>query len=525
MYVSLYNPKTLLIQFKYKATLVEKIKTLHTRKYDATKKAWLVPNSDYAIKKLKEWGFSFDPLLQENTKRKKKSKEHEIITKATLRDYQKEGVNFFFSHNAVLLADEQGLGKTVQTISYINSAKKFPALIICPSSVKLNWRKEVIKWTDDSSIYVAYGKNPDVSSIRGYNWIIINYDILTYWQKVIMDSSIHIMVLDESQNIRNMDSKRCEAVLTIGKIIPSRVALSGTPISNRPIEFYSTFKLLDPHLFPSKFKFGKKFCGLKNNGFGWDYSGSSNTQELFEILKENFMLRRKKSDVLKDLPPKQKVVVPLEMTKEGKKKYQKAEKELMDFLKYMPKKEAPAKALVRLNSMRKMLAKAKLDSVINWIEDFLESDKKLVVFAWHQEVISALMDHFKKIAVRLDGSCSDVQRQQAVDLFQNDKKVRLFVGNIKAAGMGITLTESSNTATIELCWSPSDLAQAEDRVHRIGQKDPVNNYYLLCEDTIDEYMMRIIDEKQKVIDAIMDGKDTEEKNILSALLNHYYEKK
>ena len=179
---------------------------------------------------------------------------------------------------------------------------------------------------------------------------------------------------------------------------------------------------------------------------------------------------------------------------------------------------------MKLNMLRKLAMQAKLMSCVEWIETFLESGRKLVVFAWHQEAINTLMDKFGKIAVKIDGTVNAAERQEAVEAFQNSDKVRLFVGNIKAAGTGLTLTAASDTCTIELSWSPADLAQAEDRVHRIGQTNAVCNYYLLAAETIDDYMMNLIDNKKKIIDMVMDGKEAETDTLLGELMNQYMER-
>lgn len=551
--VTLHNPKTFCITFPFSYDMVNKVKTLVGKRWNPAGKYWTAPINDFNRDKLEEWGFEFDQYIKKFQKEKPKElKAEEIETTAKLRPYQVEGINWFTTHNgSILLSDEQGLGKTVQTISYVNSVRKFPCFIVCPASLKYNWKKEIIKWTKDENIFICEGKEPNITAtrLRRYNWIICNYDIiaghsqdsvkgdkeatrklraLPSWHNTIKEVSPSIMVLDESQNIKNEDSKRTKSIMELGRWIPSISCLSGTPISNRPMEFYTTIKLIDPTIFPNKYVFGRRYCGPVNNGFGTTYNGATNIEELHQILTSAFMLRRLKSDVLKDLPEKQKIVIPVEISGHNAVKYYEAEQDLIKFLKkYADHKKVEsakrAEAIMKLNILRKLVVEAKSNTCLEWIEEFLESGKKLVVFAWHQNIVNLIYEKFGSLAVKIDGSVSSKDRQQAVESFQNDEKIRLFVGNIKAAGTGLTLTAASDTCTIELSWSPSDLAQAEDRVHRIGQKNGVCNYYLLAKDTIDDYMMNLIDEKKKVFDMLMDGKETDNDTLLNKLMERYLE--
>lgn len=545
--VTLHNPKTFCIRFPFSYDTVNKVKTLTGKRWNPNGKYWTAPINDFNKQKLEEWGFMFDAYIQQYAHSKPKELvEDELDTKATLRPYQIEGVNWFHTHNGnILLADDQGLGKTVQTITYVNSVKRFPCLIVCPASLKFNWKKEIIKWTGDKSIYICEGRTPSISpaKLRKYHWVIINYDIIAgssqekskaermqpSWHNTIKDAEMVMMVLDESQNIKNESSKRTKAILSLGKWISGRACLSGTPISNRPMEFYTTIQLIDPTLFPNKYAFGRRYCGPKNNGFGTTYNGATNIDELHQILTSSFMIRRLKSDVLTELPAKQKIAIPVNISGKPARDYYDAEVDFIQFLKknFDQKKVDKAKraeAIMKLNMLRKLAMQAKLMSCVEWIETFLESGRKLVVFAWHQEAINTLMDKFGKIAVKIDGTVNAAERQEAVEAFQNSDKVRLFVGNIKAAGTGLTLTAASDTCTIELSWSPADLAQAEDRVHRIGQTNAVCNYYLLAAETIDDYMMNLIDNKKKIIDMVMDGKEAETDTLLGELMNQYMER-
>jgi SWI/SNF-related matrix-associated actin-dependent regulator 1 of chromatin subfamily A len=313
-------------------------------------------------------------------------------------------------------------------------------------------------------------------------------------------------------------------VKKISKRIDHFIALSGTPIVNRPIEMFNALNIIDPTVIPNFWEYTKRYCGRKHNGFGWDFSGATNTQELHKILSESIMLRRKKQDVLTELPDKTFSLVPMELDNE--KEYFAAENDFIQFIKETKGRQAAERAegaqvLAEIEGLKQLAVKGKLTQSINWIADFLESDEKLVVFAVHKFVIDALMEAFKGKAVKIDGSVKNEDRQTAVDKFQNDDNIRLFVGNIQAAGVGITLTKASNVAFLELPWTPGALVQAEDRVHRIGQKDAVTVHYLLAAGTIEEKIARLIDSKRKILDRVLDGRRTEEESLLGELINEY----
>jgi len=236
------------------------------------------------------------------------------------------------------------------------------------------------------------------------------------------------------------------------------------------------------------------------------------------------MFRRLKKDVLQDLPDKIRTYVPIEL--DNKNTYVRAEEDFVDFIYKTKGKNAAmrvsnAEAIAKVEVLKQVAVKGKLKQVKEWINDFLSTDGKLVVFAIHRFVIDELMKEFKDIAVKVDGSVTGVNRDKAVQAFQNDDKIRLFIGNINAAGVGLTLTAASNVVFIELPWSPAILEQAEDRCHRIGQKDTVNIYYLLGVDTIEEKIAKMLDSKRKILDTVLDGKKTTPESLLSELIKSY----
>jgi SWI/SNF-related matrix-associated actin-dependent regulator 1 of chromatin subfamily A len=269
-----------------------------------------------------------------------------------------------------------------------------------------------------------------------------------------------------------------------------------------------------------------RYCNPRNNGFGWEYKGASNTLELHGLLKKFAMVRRLKEDVLKELPPKTRVVVPMDL--DNRKEYVKEEAQLAQWLiDNKGEKKFKLKAVNAIEHLKQLVVVGKIKGCIEWIEDALEDGGKLIVFATHIKTLDMLEEHFKLvdkggICVRIDGSVPQGNRMGIIDTFQNNPECRLFIGNIYAAGEGITLTAASRVAILETPWTPSLLDQAESRAHRIGQYDNVTCYYLIAHETIEEHIVSIIDEKLKVTTEVLDGLTPEgDQNILGELLKRY----
>jgi SNF2 family DNA or RNA helicase len=356
------------------------------------------------------------------------------------------------------------------------------------------------------------------------NIVIINYDILYAWVDALQETQPQVLITDEAQLYKNNKAKRTRAIKMLGKNIPHIIALSGTPIVNRPIEMYNALKLIDPTIVPNFWEYAQRYCAARHNGYGWNFNGASNTEELHEKLTNTIMLRRLKKDVLSELPEKIHTMLPMEI--DNRKEYTHAENNFIRWIRENQGKEAAERAsnaetFTQIEALKQLAAKGKIKQAIEWIENFLDTNGKLVVFTTHKNTINILMEKFKEVATKVDGSVTGNARQEAVDKFQNDKTCCLFVGNIKAAGVGLTLTAASNVAFLELPWSPGEVERAADRVHRIGQKNAVNIYYLLASNTIDERIARMLDDKRKVLDQVLDGKESAKESLLSTLINEY----
>ena len=517
------------ICFPFNTDDLEFVRTLPDRKWNPDGKFWTTPLNVEVVERLMSCKFAMDLQLityLERTKLHISQVGHIDVPglKGTLYPFQKQGVAFIEAKQGrVLIGDEMGLGKTIQALAWLQLHSELrPVVVVVPASLKLNWAREATRWMPSPRCQILSGTNPDARLIGEI--IIINYDILSHWIGELHRIDPQVLVLDEVHYVKNNAAKRTKAVKRLSKTIPHVLALSGTPIVNRPVEIYNTIRLIDPTVMPSFWEYAHRYCAARNNGFGWDFSGASNTEELHDKLTHTIMIRRKKQDVLPDLPDKVRSFIPIELDNE--REYREAEKDFISFVMKRKGLEAAERAsnattLAEIEGLKQLAVHGKLKQAISWITDFLESGNKLVVFAVHHFVIDALMDEFRDIAVKVDGSVTGVNRQRYVDEFQTNPNIRLFVGNVKAAGIGITLTAASNVAFLELPWTPGEVTQAEDRCHRIGQRDSVTIYYLLASDTIEEQIARLIDRKRKVLDSVLDGQETEQESLLSELMKMY----
>lgn len=512
---------------------LEQVKCLYGRQFIKEEKAWEAAITENNITLLKEYGFEFineaKKLLGEDyfkLPERYLPKIDKNILDDRLYSFQFEGVSFLEGRNGIGgIFDQPGLGKTIQALMYLKLYPELrPALIVCPCSVKLNWEKEIRIWLDNKEKVELLYKKESYEVDNDSTIFIINYDILgkteiikvkkngeekekkvlsnDSWFYYLREIGIKVIIADECQAISNNKAWKTKAFIRLKRKIKRFIPLSGTPIKNRPAEFFTVLNLLEPRVFSNRWGYLQRFCNPSFNGFGYTFKGLTNGDELYKLIYP-LMIRRKKEDVLKELPEKTIVVVPLECDKSKLDEYHKMYKKIFE-------KELKGKVEIQNNfELLKQLAyAAKRDFVIDWIKTFLESDEKLVLFANHIKVLDDIQNNFKKISVRIDGSVKIENRQKAIDDFQNKDKIKLFLGQIRAAGEGITLTASSNVVFVELDWNPATHDQAADRIHRISQKaDAVFIYYLIANGTIENDIIEMLQIKGRMLSKILDGEE------------------
>jgi SWI/SNF-related matrix-associated actin-dependent regulator 1 of chromatin subfamily A len=435
-----------------------------------------------------------------------------------LKPFQRAGVQYLLSQRRAFLADEQGLGKTIEALATLEADGAYPAIVVCPASLKLNWLAELKRWLPDRSAQALTGTRGD-APIERADVTVVNYDIVAGRLPALQALAPRALVLDESHYCKNAAAKRTQAVQRLSGAVPLDglvLALTGTPVMNRPPELISQLRILGRLAdFGSGAQFGKRFRGPDAH------------LRLHWHLRARCFARRLKADVLPQLPAKTRGVVPIELDNEPE--YRLAEHDLVAWLQSQPldlheldarvAAALRAERLVRLNALKLLAARGKLHAALAWIHDFCSSGERLVVFAHHREIQRALLERFPH-ALHILGEDSPTARDAALRAFQapDDGANQLIVCSIEVAGHGITLTRSSNVAFLELDWTPAKHDQAEDRCHRFGQEDTVNASYLLAADTVDETIATLLERKRAVIGAVTDGLEEDEEGVVDALV-------
>lgn len=431
--------------------------------------------------------------------------------------FQIAGVEYALERRRTFIADEQGLGKTLQALLTIEQADAFPAVILCPASLKLNWKREIGRWLPHRTVQVFAGRSPVVATAEV---IVLNYEIAEAHGDRLAKLGPKALVLDESHYCKSPKAKRTRAVQQLADRLPEnalRLALTGTPLVNRPSELVPQLRIL-----------GRLAEFGSGAGFERRFGSAQERERLHWHLRGTCYLRRLKKDVLPQLPSKQRAVVPLTLSNQGD--YERAERGFMAWLveqfrdtdEFSQRVDAAlrSEALVKIGALRRLAGQGKIKTAVDWIRDFLESGEKLVVFASHRAVQVALAEAFPD-AVHILGGDTAESRDAAVQRFQNDPETRLCVCSMKVAAHGLTLTAAANVVFVELGWTPAEHDQAEDRCHRIGQEDSVTAWYLIATDTIDERIAALIEHKREIVDAITDGKAVADTPAIDAILADY----
>lgn len=444
-----------------------------------------------------------------------------------LYPFQYVGVHFAqLAGGRCLIGDDMGVGKTIQAIAHIAlNTDQLPALVVCPASVKYNWAKECRAWLPNMTVEVLEGRNGVIPTA---DIVVCNYDIISGRSAALLDYGFNIVVCDESHYLKNIKAKRTQATLEVAGESDSVICLSGTAVTNRPSEFFTTLNLLRPNEFPSFFPYGQRYCDGYNTGWGWDFSGASNTDELHARTRD-FCIRRLKQEVLTELPDKVRTIMDIQPSKADLKRYSDLHRAWMeDYEMHQDRGSLPAGFVLNmLTALRHECGLIKIPSTVEYIKEHYDitGGKPLVVFAHHTDVLKGCVEALradKDRNWRVGGITGDMpadKRQANVEAFQAGNIDVLFCSTV-AAKEGITLTAANTVVFVEREWVPGWEEQAEDRVYRIGQEsDSVHAVYLSVARTIDEKFNAVIEEKRKVVKAVLDGGDMEEREgIANALI-------
>jgi len=444
--------------------------------------------------------------------------------------FQEEGVTSLLKtlnrQKGVLLADEPGVGKSAQACLISNALAPASVCVVCPASLRVNWQREFAMWD-------IWGVKPALVTTKTSpvpQDIVINYDIIHRSEEV-LNRRFDLLICDESHFAKNRTSKRSKALKVLADKADTVLLMTGTPVENRPVELFWQMVLMGWKSPSDYMEFAKRHCGYHRRQIFLkggrrreivDVSGATRLPELRQYLLDKGMVRRTKAEVMPELPPKSFQIVELPRRKQWRSSLlndalpgEKVEKSQVAYFSSLAKIAAQTgdkrRLVDSLAEARRLDGEAKVEQALEFIKEQLEGGvEKIIVFAHHKAVFEALHVGLKQYGVvEICGSTGVLKRQNSVDQFQTNPKMRVFLGQIKAAGVGITLTAAHHVVFVELDWVPGLMGQAADRAHRNGQRNNVTVQYLVFEDSTDGIVARSLIQKQKTLNALLDGDYTD----------------
>lgn len=512
------------------------VRNLPRRKYNAATKRWEVPATPEMLSWLSVAGFpapvkpanpktgdekvpEVDPVAEQRKRIDAFTLDASAPMIPGLRPYQVDFLKFAsMRHGRVALGDDMGTGKTVQSLAWMVYANRFPALIVVNAPTKLQWKSAYYRWVGSVPGYhprvsVLQGKTPYMLE-PGVSYII-NWDILSDWEDTLTGMGFKLLIGDEVQAIGNPSSRRSRAFMRLSKKIPDVIGMSGTPAMSKPAQFWPLLNILEPEKFKSQRSFLYRYCAPKHNGFSLQFNGASNVKELHGLLV-SCMLRRTKAEVMKDLPRKVLEVVPLEVDAQAFQEYKMAEA-----VAFTPDGSSEKEMRERIAGLLRTAYALKEKNLLQWVRDFLDSGRKLLLFAWHRDVVDLLFSTLHDFhPAKIYGGMNQAEREDARRRFIEDGACRVMVANIQSGGVGIDGFQDvcSDVAFAEFSHTPNAHRQAEDRLHRSGQKSSVTSYYLVAPGTVDMDAVEVLDDRAKMLDGVLDGKEAADVDLLSELL-------
>jgi len=543
------TPSCYRVVFQYQPLLVKCIKRIPSARYMSDGKCWEVATRDAQYLRLMgQWAqdkrlvavvrwlkddepvISYEPLPMPTL-----SVPHNMLIEPY--DYQKEGIAYALEKKRCIMGDEMGLGKTAQAIGTMTASGAFPALVICPASLKLNWQREFKKFggvnaiiLDDSNRNAWQNilrlKRPDGKPFAQV--VIVNYESLKKFfvrrlnrqerftlKSIEFDERIGLfrsVIIDESHKCKSNKTQQSKFVQGIAQGKEYILELTGTPVVNNNMDLIQQLNIMGRmEEFGGYTKFVGRYCAGMNK--------SSHLKELNYRLRQSCFFRRQKKDVLTQLPDKTRSYLVTDIS--NRREYNDAERDILKYLKDYTNadNEKILKALrgaimVKMGILKQVSARGKIDSAVDIIHNTIDGGEKLIVFCFLKEVVAALKSEFPE-AVTVTGDDNDKQKQRAVDQFQENASCKLIILNYRSGGTGLTLTAASNVLFVEFPWTASDCEQAEDRAHRNGQKNAVNCIYLLGSGTIDEYMYNLIQTKREIAHGVTGTEDETQEKIIN----------
>ena len=555
------------LSFRYDPVMVRSVKQIEGITWDAKSKAWRAPltSLDTAIK----WATTFRQNVPEEVTvlADKMRTELNVLLDASrstdaevniptlngkLLGYQRAGVAYASHARRVFIADEMGLGKTIQAMATLESlhllsetedtAPCYPAVVVCPSSLVLNWKKEYNRFFPERIVEVVKDRKT-IPMFGTYDVVVVGYPNITAWEKQLCNHNSY--VFDESHYCKSPDAQRTKSAKKMTKSNKSAVVLclTGTPVTNRPAEYAPQLDILGQlDKFGGLWGFYRRYCGAHKDKWGqWHLEGHSNLEELNEKLRSICYIRRTKDQVMSDLPP----VVHAPITVEGSpavmKEYVKAQADIVAYLieraKQIAKElglpigaaavSARLKAeanehLVKMSVLRKIAARAKMPVVEEWIKERVDQGRKVVVAAHHRDIVDEITNRFGGLKIQGGMDVNDVEDAKHKFQTLSCDQAPVIVLSIQAAKTGHTLTASQEVLFVELPWTPADVDQTYSRCHRLGQLGSVTSTYMMTSGTIDEDIYALIEQKRKIVNVATEGDivfdDNDASNIIFKLI-------
>lgn len=548
MYYTL-TPSCYKVAFQYHPMLVRCIRRIPSARYQAEGKFWEVAHQDVGfLQKMGVWArtnrfvssvlwledsepvVSYEPLPMPTL-----TVPHNMLVEPY--EYQKEGIAYALEKKRCIMGDEPGLGKTAQAIGVLTVARAFPALVICPASLKVNWQRELRKFgglqavilsDDNRHTWQRFWEIKRQDGRPCAEVFITNYESLRKYfvtrirregrftlKSVDFDERVQLfrtVIIDESHKCKTATTQQSKFVQGIAAGKEYVLELTGTPVVNNNTDLIQQLTIMGRlGDFGGYSKFMARYCAGERK--------SSHLKELNYLLRKNCFFRRLKKDVLTQLPDKTRSYLVMDI--DNRKEYRAAERDIIDYLvKYKDADDEKIQrtirgaVMVKMGVLKQISAKGKVQSAIDIIHNTIDGGQKLIVFCFLKDVVQQLKQEFRD-AVTVTGDDNDRQKQWAVDRFQTDEGCRLIILNYRSGGTGLTLTAASNVLFVEFPWTAADCNQAEDRAHRNGQKNAVNCVYLLGKDTIDEYMYKLIQQKREISDGVTGTEDNTEEHKVS----------
>lgn len=533
------------MNFPYDAVRVRSVKAVPGVTWDGESRAWRAPLT--AIRHVVGWAETFgypvpEEVLQIAEDMEAKRSETIAAAKAITADldlptmhgellpYQKAGVLYAAQAKRCFIADDMGLGKTIQAMAALEHVDAYPAVVVCPPGLVLNWRDEFNKWLPHRRIGTVANRS-EFPDRELFDVIVVGYSNIDHWGKMLLKFKSY--VFDESHYAKTPTAKRTKSAIKMARSADKDglvLCLTGTPITNRPAEFGPQLDILGQlNKFGGLWGFYRRYCGAFRDRFGqWHIDGASNLDELNETLRSTCYIRRTKDQVLTDLPAVRHSKIIVSGSKAGMIEYEQARKDIIEYITRRAKEVAlemgtsiwnaavhakiRAEAnehLVRISVLRRLAAKAKMESVFEWIDGKIASGDKVVVAAHHREIVDAIASHYCEL--KIQGGMAVEAVQEAKLKFQTGTidEAPVIVLSMQAGKTGHTLTAAQDVLFVELPWTPADVDQTYSRCHRIGQKGSVMATYMIASGTIDEDIFALIESKRSVVNAATEGTEME----------------